>query len=492
MNRNLNKKENLPLIIKIIVIIVLIGQITIFFILNSKWIIKKENEKIISKEIQIINTKSENENGKCEIKYEICKNNSLTTSIIKMMEMEKEIEITKKCSDQYGFSLINNWKKSRINICSGIGSSQISCYKRFQPEKHILCTGNNVEIKGYDPFFKAGSTSLPAKNNVHFGEGFLTVDCNQEIKNWIPSDQWEMHMDYVIGNMVSVPEMNCEHWINETAMFIFRWDYRNSYHALEDYITTFISLMILDEDPQKIQLVFTDDMPSGSQLYNFWSIYFGKEPIFLRDGKFPKNTCFKKVIFGMWARYSILDIDLKINWNKNCRSPILFAFKNYIFERFNISFKDNVHKPPYTIAFVKREDYIEKKVSRKIPNYDEIFNYIEGKLPPNWSIIKFQPEKLTIEEQIQISSRLSIIMGPHGAAFSYLVYFPEKSHLIEIFMENRVAANVHFRNICTFMGHEYHNAGHFNSDIPPDKLWNLLVHQLMKLKNFLNLKKKQF
>ncbi|KAJ5075549.1 egf domain-specific o-linked n-acetylglucosamine transferase [Anaeramoeba ignava] len=481
----MHQLQNLPLFVKTFFVIFLIGQIIIFLTLNSKWMITKENDQQTSKEIQIIK-QIEIKNKSCETKIEFCeceeeKKNSSTDLVAKLQEIENKLEMTKQCSSEYGYLLIKNWQESRIDICSGSKLSQVSCYKRENPGKHILCTGKNVEIKGYEPFFKAGNTAVPTRNNVHFGGGFLTVDCSQALKNWVPSDQWEHHVSNVIGNMISVPEMNCDHWVDDTVMLIFRWDQWNSYHALEDYITAFISLLILNEDPQKIQLVFTDDMPPGAQVYDFWSYYFAKEPIFLRDGKFPQNTCFKKAIFGMWAQNSILSIDFSRNWSKNCRSSIILLFKKYILPRFNISIEDNVHKPPYTIAFVKREDYQNKNIARKITNHDEIFKYIERKLPKDWSIVNFQPEKLTIEEQIQMSSRFSIIIGPHGAAFTYVVFFPEKSHLIEIFMGDRGSINVHFKNLCVFMGHHYHNAGHFSNNVPPETLWNIVESSIKEI-----------
>ncbi|KAJ5075847.1 beta-12-xylosyltransferase [Anaeramoeba ignava] len=479
--------KRLPKFIQIIFIFILIGQFIIFIILNNQ--ISSKNNLLNEKEIILIKNENENENEIiCENKI-ICKNkceniNKENNTLPKSFQIIKEIdsEITRRCSERFGDLFIKNWRETQINICSGYGLSHIQCYKRENsPKPQLLCVAENSEIRGYSPYYIADSSDISKITHVEINKGFLHVDCDDSMRKWIPETEWEEKLNFVMGNMETNSDIKCEHWINHTVFWIWRWAEAVTYHFFEDFITVFFQLLVLNEDPQNVQPVFIDDIARGPQLYDFWSVLFGYEPKILRVDPFPKNTCFKKSIFGMSASFSIWYMELWQISEKKCKFPMLYALKNYIFERSNISFDNHIHKSPYTIAFVKRENYNGTIIKRTIPNYDNVSNYIEQKLPKNWKIVKFQPEKMTIPEQIQFSSNISIIIGPHGSALTYLLFMPEHSHLIEIFGGNRSPNMGHYKNICTYLNHEYHNAGYFNDDVSEKEIWSLVSESIQKI-----------
>jgi len=48
------------------------------------------------------------------------------------------------------------------------------------------------------------------------------------------------------------------------------------YHTLEDVVTTYETLLVLDLDPRDIELVIWDDFPTNNTIFQIWRTLFGK------------------------------------------------------------------------------------------------------------------------------------------------------------------------------------------------------------------------
>jgi capsular polysaccharide biosynthesis protein len=72
--------------------------------------------------------------------------------------------------------------------------------------------------------------------------------------------------------------------------------------------------------------------------------------------------------------------------------------------------------------------YIQRLDSRKIVNEDELLNYLATL---NCRIIN--PERLTVSEQASIFAGADVIIGPHGAGFTNIVFCKPSTMVIDLF-----------------------------------------------------------
>lgn len=82
---------------------------------------------------------------------------------------------------------------------------------------------------------------------------------------------------------------------------------------------------------------------------------------------------------------------------------------------------------PYMLSG-KRRLYISRSGLRKVLNEDDV---IKTLLPYGFEIIK--PEMLSFQEQIAIFSQAEVVIGPHGAGFSNIVFCDPGTKVLEIF-----------------------------------------------------------
>lgn len=77
--------------------------------------------------------------------------------------------------------------------------------------------------------------------------------------------------------------------------------------------------------------------------------------------------------------------------------------------------------------------YIHRKQNRKVSNEEEILPVLE-----KHGVQPIQPEKLSFKQQIALFSKAELIVSPHGAALTNLIFCPDTTSVIELFSPNYV------------------------------------------------------
>lgn len=97
----------------------------------------------------------------------------------------------------------------------------------------------------------------------------------------------------------------------------------------------------------------------------------------------------------------------------------------------------------------KRERmYISRAGRRRIINEEALICLLEQY---NFRIVEDKPRSLA--QQLSIYNRASVILGPHGASFSNIIWCQPGTHLVELFSPNYVVG--HFRYLAELMGLQY-------------------------------------
>jgi len=123
-------------------------------------------------------------------------------------------------------------------------------------------------------------------------------------------------------------------------------------------------------------------------------------------------------------------------------------------------------------VFVSRADADERRITN------------ESELMSELTMLGFKRYTLTemnFEDQVSLFNNAEIIVGPHGAGLSNIIFGPDNLTLVEIFSNTDIRP--HFYRIATILGHDYHcsvekaSGDDIKVNIPS------LVEQIQKLTN---------
>jgi hypothetical protein len=96
--------------------------------------------------------------------------------------------------------------------------------------------------------------------------------------------------------------------------------------------------------------------------------------------------------------------------------------------------------------------YLSRKGRRKCINEDEVWKLLSKR---GFEMIEDKPRSLA--EQISLFSRASAVVGPHGAAFSNLIWCHAATQVIEFFNPNYTPS--YYLNLSKTLGLKYHSIG---------------------------------
>lgn len=85
---------------------------------------------------------------------------------------------------------------------------------------------------------------------------------------------------------------------------------------------------------------------------------------------------------------------------------------------------------------------------RNITNEEEVYKVLQ-----RYGFVEFQPEKLSIQEQIEQVAHAGVLLGPHGSGMLHSFFMPLGSILIEFF--HPVYPNPCMRSICNCFHHTH-------------------------------------
>lgn len=395
----------------------------------------------------------------------------------------------KDCAQKYGHKMISDWKLTRFELCRNNSTSKISCYLRYDAAvTRRLCVLDNTEVRLYEPYYNITTTNLSLASEVTMRSDIVSADCDRE--ELIYDGRKERLLQY--DSLLKVDEftrstkssLQCDYNVRHTVFWIWRWDATNAYHFMEDITNTFVSLILLDEDPYQVEIAIYDGMKGNvdNPLFTLWSQLFPKGVRIIRNNPFPSNTCFIRSITAMYGVRSHLTEYGGYNMDTQCSSPILKGCRDWVTDRLQIKYNNKNSVESYTIIFLSRQQYLSTRIiTRVLSNEHIILQAIKEKYP-SLNIIVFRPENFTtFKEQVEIVAQGRIMIGVHGAGLIYSVFMARGSQLIEIFMEDRSSANRHYHNVASWMDLGYHSIGHYGKVVPPDDIVSVIGKAIRNL-----------
>jgi len=214
-----------------------------------------------------------------------------------LLKEDSSSEFSRECSQLYGIQDIEIFQRSRIDVCSGFKDSVVSCFLNPFDVHRWLCTVNNGRIEK----ISSGHTAKSKK---------VVVDCNPQVyKNWVPrTGVWNENEKTLLTLISSTDELGCENFVEHPVFFLSRYANRNIFHALEDGVTAFESLLVLDLDPAEVELVIWDECAVDSPFFEMWKSMFGKGVRIWSINPYGKGTCFRRSILNM----DILDLGMSV------------------------------------------------------------------------------------------------------------------------------------------------------------------------------------
>ena len=400
------------------------------------------------------------------------------------------------CNALYGSGLIESYQGSKTNVCSSKDKhgTNIDCFY-YQGRKGVsdvdfesLCEIQNFKLD----LDKISKFKFPPNKKLEFWDmnyilkstlGTCKLDTSL-IKDKIHTEQPSA---YLLNSYSNDDNLQCHEYFNKTILFISRWDTTNQYHATEDFLQAWVTLLVAGIDPHNAIVVRLDTKNMGPFTSFFNNALSGKplpkeektDKNLTRDiinivdwAKTSKFSCFSRAVFGIFAVPSPVSFQMYHEHPipTSCGPPdtsIFTSFKDFMIKSFNFvpDSKLEPRKEVY-LTYISRkgflreiinEDYMLKKISETV---------CQSQKDCKLKIQVYDFQKLTFYQQISIARNSDILLGMHGAALTSSIYLPNSSTLIEIGHPSR-SGNQHFQNIARFMGLKYQifNGNDLLSDI---------------------------
>ncbi|KAL0476835.1 EGF domain-specific O-linked N-acetylglucosamine transferase Eogt [Acrasis kona] len=361
-----------------------------------------------------------------------------------------------QCDDDFGFGLIDRWRKLKTQYCKLDETpqslddltppTQINCHK-------ILQTGHS----GTDNFchFNNLYFDVEKTHGTHFAHGSLYGLCKR-LPAWDTEGQFQLYLNELMS-AVATHDTNkninkCTKKLSGRTIIIKRDGSHNMYHSFSDIINLFISILIHTkgatvEEMKNNRIILFDDADDGP-FYPIWDL-FGKNVL-----------CLEEVIFGIPGGSNLIWKDF---WkpNKCYNSPILKAFVRYVLSEWKIRpHKRRLPDQPIRAVFSIRKHKANTKIIRRVVNEDTLITLMRENLfttsanitiPINITAVDFGT--ISFKEQIEIIQQSDILIGMHGAGMTHLMWMPDESVVVELFPKEWHSSG--FRNLAKWLGKRY-------------------------------------
>lgn len=423
-------------------------------------------------------------------------------------------QVSGVCNERYGSALINSFKSSKTSVCSSKDKSgtSIDCYYHGG-RKGVSAINYEAlcEIKNYKmDLGLISKLHFPQNSKLEFWEmdsirnsTFGTCDSNVElVKEKINTEE---PAAFLLNSFSRNDDLNCTDYYNKTILFVSRWDTTNLYHATEDFIQAWISILVTGIDPKHTIVVRLDTKVMGpfTSFFNY-AVPNKKIP---QEERISKNatrdlinivdwankikiTCFSRAVFGIFAVPSPVSFEIYRYHPAatTCGPPdtaIFTSFKEFMIKAYNFPLDSEL--PPRSdihLAYLSRKGFL-----REIRNEDQLLKKISStvcgtKERCELQIEVFDYSTLPFYKQISVARNADILLGMHGAALASGIYLRNTSALIEIGHPTR-SSNQHFQNLARFMGLKYRviNGNDFLSDRQIEDISNAVKEEVDLLMN---------
>ena len=148
----------------------------------------------------------------------------------------------------------------------------------------------------------------------------MTLDCDPTIFKSMPYDNWNQSFNNFFKAGIQAPkELECKHYVNHSVFWMSRRYASNAFHFMEDVVTAYETLLVLNRNPRDFELVIIDGREEGKPLFDIWSMFFSTFGVrLLRNKPFPPQTCFKESLIDIHGMASVLTNSL-VNVNESIR-----------------------------------------------------------------------------------------------------------------------------------------------------------------------------
>jgi len=391
----------------------------------------------------------------------------------------------KQCDGEYGFQLIDSWRKAAQVFCSPANSnseksenyenaptpvSTVTCHP-FTQARHAgpdnFCHAKNIYVR-MDMFGDQIRPEVPT--------GALMANCEAHKQRMNSRNVFPLYLEQFMRRM-SMKNMNVEesgdnkvvcqrYERNKRFIFMKRDGWANMFHSFSDIVNVFQSLLlykkdITHEEMRDNVIVLFDDDPEGPY-YGVWSAFgtvmrlseFKKKymPVSAAQSD-EKNgsgsggaaggavTCFENVLFGIPGGSNFI---WKDGWHPNaCTDSLLLrSFAKFIMDHMKVKYqRKRSRRDKINVTLSSRRGKV-----RVITNEDEIVNAInqstyaiEGssndgtKTPVPINVVHVDFSNISFKEQMDLIANTDILIGMHGAGLTHLLWLPEESVVLEVF-----------------------------------------------------------
>lgn len=406
---------------------------------------------------------------------------NLTKYVLKYeAQLQDNADWSKDCGLKYGIKMFDVWKSTKFDICTNESTSEITCYLRYdEAVTRRLCVLINTKIRTYEPYYVVNTSDLSLPAAVEMDDAIVSADCERVRIYYNGKNERKMQFDslFHVDKFTATRKLDlqCNNMVLHTVFWIWRWDATNAYHFLEDVTNTFVSLILLNEDPNHVEVAIYDGMKviSNNPLFTFWSELFPQGVRIIRNNPFPPDTCFSRSIINMYGMRSHFTEFGGFKNDTHCSSPILKGFRDWAMDKLHI--KHAISAKSFTLLFISRQQYLStRNITRVLKNEDIIIETIKNTFP-SLNVVIFRPENYTtFKEQVAIAIQGNIMVGVHGAGLVYSLFMSPGSHLIEIFMEDRNSLNRHFHNVASWMDLTYHSIDSAGKIVSPKNVVHVI------------------
>jgi len=262
-------------------------------------------------------------------------------------ELKSAGVLDSKCVDTHGAPFITKWAGQKHQICkaqpqSTPGLSPASEMWAFLNDAHnikMMIVENFQVVLDSEAFTK----NVDDLNNPKPQPGSLKTSCllDKESKPWLgffdslgPREVRQALSDNQGPAVLQAcgPDAVPDRVVDHPVLLLHRYDVGNAYHHLEDVVTMFLTLAVMNSPAVKekgIQVLISDSKGIGF-FPEIWQRLSHPHPVrVLRDEPFPPGTCFRHMVHPPYAGASLFSYT-GVGRESHCRSPILLGLAHWL------------------------------------------------------------------------------------------------------------------------------------------------------------------
>mmetsp|Transcript_10615 Transcript_10615/g.22810 ORF Transcript_10615/g.22810 Transcript_10615/m.22810 type:complete len:703 (+) Transcript_10615:83-2191(+) len=256
------------------------------------------------------------------------------------------VKLVNDCASMFGVGFVENWRSEKHNICK----VQSEAAKGADPQTQLLSFLNDAHGKKmmimeslnvvYDS--KAYSQQVDDLGNPKPSPGALKASCglNPDAKPWSggftqglgPREVRQALMDNQGPAVAEACGPGAKHVVDHPVLLLHRYDTTNAYHNLEDVVTVFLTLAVLDSPAVRqkgVQVIITDGKPLGFYPEIWQRLSYPYPLRMMRADALPPGTCLRHVIHPPYGGASLFSYT-GVGTQSSCRSPLVVGLSHWL------------------------------------------------------------------------------------------------------------------------------------------------------------------